>query len=205
MKKAKILLILCLLLSTSVSAQILSCLTTYDKNINTERIEKAYKFAKKAHKGQVRKLEKLPYISHPDRVAQKVYESTHDEDMIIAALLHDTLEDTSTRASEIKRRFGPKVASLVLELTTNQKSLEKLGKTLYLTQKLNMMSEKALTIKLYDRLDNLRDLKLASKEFQTKYTRQTYDIVENLNRKLNPLQKSIIAEINEIISPYIFQ
>ena len=85
--------------------------------MNTERIWRARQFATVAHQTQTRKYSGRPYIEHPLAVARMVARFDHDEDMVIAALLHDTVEDTSVTIGEIECVFGPGVAVLVNDLT----------------------------------------------------------------------------------------
>lgn len=79
------------------------------------------------------------------------------EQLVAAALLHDTLEDTTATALEIDQQFGKDVAELVDELTSDASDVERRGKTEYLARKLESMSLGALFVKLHDRLDNLGD------------------------------------------------
>jgi len=80
-------------------------------------IEKAKAFATKAHEGQVRKYTGEPYISHPLAVADIVASVTDDEEMICAAILHDTVEDCDVSTTDIYRDFGPAVSGMVRDLT----------------------------------------------------------------------------------------
>lgn len=79
----------------------------------SERIHKAVMFAAKAHTGQTRKGNDIPYIYHPMEVLQILTEMECDEDVKIAGVLHDTVEDTDTTIEDIKAEFGDNVASLV--------------------------------------------------------------------------------------------
>ena len=86
--------------------------------IFTARIERAIALAVKAHDGQTRKGDgETPYIVHPVTVALILSRFTGDEDIIIAGLLHDTLEDTSLQDSDIAREFGQKVLDMVKDVT----------------------------------------------------------------------------------------
>ena len=79
--------------------------------------DKAVKFATKAHGTQVRKYHGTPYISHPLAVAEIVKSVPHTEEMLVAAVLHDVVEDTIVTIDEIATEFGPVVAELVHFLT----------------------------------------------------------------------------------------
>lgn len=79
--------------------------------------DKAVKFATEAHGTQVRKYHGTPYISHPLAVAEIVKSVPHTEEMLVAAVLHDVVEDTIVTIDEIATEFGPVVAELVHFLT----------------------------------------------------------------------------------------
>ena len=81
------------------------------------KLEIAIEFAFKAHEGQKRKYSGIPYITHPLAVMEIVSSVDHDEDMLIAAILHDTVEDTNTTIEDIAYEFGNHVAFLVDALT----------------------------------------------------------------------------------------
>ncbi len=78
------------------------------------RFDKAVEFAVKTHSGTVRKGSTNPYILHPMEAAAIAASLTTDEDILIAALLHDTIEDAGRTAEEVKEAFGGRVLSLVL-------------------------------------------------------------------------------------------
>ena len=82
--------------------------------------EKAARFALDAHAGQVRKASGTPYILHPMEVAAIAASLTGDPCVLAAAMLHDTVEDTSVTAADIEREFGPRVAALVASETEDK-------------------------------------------------------------------------------------
>ncbi len=77
------------------------------------RIHEAIEFATIKHGNQKRKGTDIPYIVHPMEVMQILTENDCDENIIVAGILHDTLEDTETEIEEIKEKFGNRVAELV--------------------------------------------------------------------------------------------
>ena len=173
------------------------------KEYTNDKIEKALEFAKEAHLNQIR-ADGTPYINHPIKVAENVkkyIKSKEIDNLIICALLHDTLEDTNTTYYDIANNFGYLVASIVLELTNDNEIKNLLGKTRYLQIKMKNMTNWALNIKLCDRLNNVMDLENATTTFQEKYTIETIDIISYLleNRKLTQTQKDIICLINNEI------
>lgn len=87
----------------------------------SKRLDDAIEFATKKHTEQTRKRENTPYILHPLEVAAVAAELTKDEDILIAAVLHDTVEDTDTSIDEVRERFGDRVAELVESETENKR------------------------------------------------------------------------------------
>ncbi|MHA1300458.1 MAG: HD domain-containing protein [Candidatus Helarchaeota archaeon] len=163
-------------------------------------MNKAKKFAEEKHKNQKRKYHDEPYISHPLRVMEELKNYTNDEDMLIAALLHDTIEDTETTYEEILKEFGVRVANFVMELTSDKNEAKKIGKDTYLANKMNNMSEKAFLIKLCDRFDNVSGLEGEPKDFVDRYKKETANILKNIKRNLSPIHKDLIKKIWKKIS-----
>ena len=162
--------------------------------------------ANEAHKGQYRRsiANKVEYILHPVTVAlyiQEYKKSSNIEDLIIAALLHDTVEDTFITIDVINKEFGETVCEIVNELTSDKEECKKMGKTNYLLQKMLKMTNYSLTIKLADRLDNVNDLfdfinlgTEKDKKFALKYIKETKFIIENLEKlRLFTETQSILA------------
>ena len=175
------------------------------------KILEAFKFAKEIHENQTRK-DGTPYINHPIRVAENVInyvKTDYLETLIIAAYLHDTIEDSEYNKektyNDIINIFGFKVARIVMELTSDKSLVKELGKTKYLQIKLKTISSDALSIKLCDRLDNVKDLITADESFRRKYINETIEILEYLiyNRRLTKEQLIIISNIYEVIAKYI--
>jgi (p)ppGpp synthase/HD superfamily hydrolase len=167
---------------------------------------KAILFATNAHNGQFRKGSGLPYIIHPMTVA--VYMNTYDakvsEDLLAAALLHDVVEDCDVTLETIETEFNKKIRDLVEELTSDKKEIERVGKTVYLTEKMIKMSEDALTIKLCDRLSNMRDSVSLPEDKIAIYTKSTSEILEALGnaRYLSQKNADIVSDIwKEIYRP----
>lgn len=173
-----------------------------NKDIYLEAIE----FIKQKHEGQFRKFSMCPYYVHPIRVAALImkYKNSHRiDDLVIAALLHDTLEDTQTTMKEIETKYGAMVASLVHELTSDNKMQKEMGKAQYLSFKMRGMTSWALTIKLCDRLDNVMDFAYASDEFINKYGKETHYIFNNIaDIELSETQKKIMADTITMMSIY---
>lgn len=139
-------------------------------------IKKAKIFATKHHSavGQKRKYTGEDYIVHPIEVAAIVSSVTGDEEMIAAAYLHDTVEDTEATIEDIEREFGPCVADLVENLTDvskpedgNRKVRKEIDR-----QHTSRASARAKTIKLADLISNSRTILLHDPEFSVTYMRE---------------------------------
>ncbi len=129
--------------------------------------EEAAEFAIHAHEGMVRKKECIPYILHPMEVASIASTMSHNEEVLAAAVLHDTVEDTYTTPDEIRERFGERVAELVASETEDkhedrpaaetwmlrkQESLEELKNTDDIDVKVLWLSDKLSNIRSFHRL-----------------------------------------------------
>ena len=84
-----------------------------NKPLNTELLDRAIVFAVRAHAGTERRGKGFPYIVHPMEAVEIVATMTSDQELLAAAALHDTVEDTDTTVEQIREEFGPRVASLV--------------------------------------------------------------------------------------------
>jgi GTP diphosphokinase / guanosine-3',5'-bis(diphosphate) 3'-diphosphatase len=127
---------------------------------NLQTLIAAAAFAAHRHRDQRRKgAEASPYINHPLAVADVLANEggVADVTTLIAALLHDTVEDTQTTAEEIAARFGPEVAAVVMEVTDDKR----LGNAERKRQQIEhaaAISSRAKLVKLADKICNLRDL-----------------------------------------------
>ena len=84
-----------------------------NKPLNTELLDRAIVFAVKAHAGTERRGKGFPYIIHPMEAVEIVATITPDQEILAAAALHDTVEDTDVTIQDIRREFGDRIASLV--------------------------------------------------------------------------------------------
>jgi (p)ppGpp synthase/HD superfamily hydrolase len=124
------------------------------------RILAAARFAAEKHAGQKRKgLAKEPYVNHLIEVAELIAASSEklDTNLVMAGLLHDTIEDTDTTALDLEQRFGGDVTRLVLE-ATDDKSLPKETRKALQIESAPHKSPRAQTLKLADKISNLRSL-----------------------------------------------
>jgi GTP diphosphokinase / guanosine-3',5'-bis(diphosphate) 3'-diphosphatase len=127
---------------------------------DTARLLQAASFAAKKHAGQTRKGDDAaPYINHPLEVANLLANvgKVEDYDVLIAAVLHDTVEDTEATEEEIAKLFGEKVSRIVLEVTDN-KSLPKAERKQLQIEHAPHLSDGAKTVKLADKISNITDV-----------------------------------------------
>lgn len=121
-------------------------------------IDQAIEFATKAHEGQYRKGTRRPYIVHPIEVSDIVATMTNDEEIISAAVLHDTIEDCENVTEEVLRQhFGARVASIVAQESEDKsKSWEE--RKAATIEHLKSASTEVQMIALADKLSNMRDI-----------------------------------------------
>ncbi len=133
-------------------------------------VDKAFWYAVKAHRGQKRKDGKVPYINHPMEVAEIVATMTSDPRVIVAALLHDVVEDTPVKMHDLIRIFGVFVADLVADVTENKRNDQPPEET-WLVRKKEMVvrvagaSKDVKIISLADKLSNLKSIKKDQQEY----------------------------------------
>lgn len=133
-------------------------------------------FAARKHRDQRRMDDvKTPYINHPIGVARILSSEAGitDLEVLMAALLHDTVEDTECTFQEIEEHFGPAVRKIVEEVT-DDKSLPKMDRKRLQIEHASLSSPKAKLVKLADKLYNLRDLQRCLPEGWTEHRRLDY-------------------------------
>jgi guanosine-3',5'-bis(diphosphate) 3'-pyrophosphohydrolase len=131
-----------------------------DFSENTGDLLEAVRFAAEKHRNQRRKdTEQSPYINHPIEVTQLLWKvgEVRDAEVLLAAILHDTIEDTETRPEEIQERFGENVLSLVMEVT-DDKNLPKSERKRLQIVNAPHKSYGAKLIKIADKACNVRNL-----------------------------------------------
>ena len=151
----------------------------------SDLVERASDYATKAHQriDQRRKYSKQPYHVHLEAVANTVARVTDDHEMIAAAWLHDTVEDTPATLEDIEENFGQAVAELVEELTDVSKPSDgnrakrKAIDRSYLAQ----ASSRAKTVKLADLIDNCKDITRHDKRFAKVYLVEMGALLEVLS------------------------
>ena len=194
------------ILRANVDAQELLSLTlkfprVYFKDIYTEDdeqmdvITKAEQFAQEAHKDHKRKYTGDPYYVHLDEVRNIVKQAGGTVEQQAAALLHDTVEDTSVTPTDITREFGPKIAKLVVELTDVSKPEDGNRKTRKAIDrdKLAGVSAEAQTVKYADLISNGKDIAQNDPKFAKVYHAEKADLLRVMKKGNQNLRKQAIA------------
>ena len=178
--------------------------------VDTQRILAAALFAAEKHAGQKRKGRAAePYINHLIEVAELVASASPllDTNLVMAAFLHDTIEDTGVTAQELEQRFGSDVTALVLE-ATDDKSLPKATRKALQVENARHKSARAQVLKLADKISNLRSL-LASppadwsperKREYSEWARQVVSGFPSPNRRLLAEFEKVYAELSRSIA-----
>jgi GTP diphosphokinase / guanosine-3',5'-bis(diphosphate) 3'-diphosphatase len=153
---------------------------SYNPNTNEDLLNRAYVYAMKAHGSQTR-ASGDPYFSHPLEVAAILTDLKLDDATIVAALLHDTIEDTEATRAEIDQIFGPEIGALV-EGLTKLKRLELVSREAKQAENLRKLllaiadDVRVLLVKLADRLHNMRTLDFVPTESRRRIAEETLDI-----------------------------
>ena len=177
-----------------------SALSDYLSQDEVELVKKAYKIADKAHSGQYRKSGEA-YISHPMSVALILAELKLDYLCIVAAILHDCIEDTSVTNEDVKNEFGEQVAHIVegvskltsLEFTSSSQKQARNFQKLILAMSKDM---RVMIIKLADRLHNMRTIGSMSEEKRIQKAKETSELHAPIARRLG--LHSIGVELDDL-------
>jgi (p)ppGpp synthase/HD superfamily hydrolase len=162
-------------------------------------LDKAVQFATKAHGSQVRKYHGTPYISHPLAVAEIVKSVPHTEEMLMAAVLHDVVEDTPVTIEEIKQEFGDTVAEIVYFLTDISKPEDgnrAHRKQLDAEHNANGPAE-AQTVKVADLIHNSSDIAAHDPRFWRTYKMEKLNTLNMLDKADETLKARAFAQIME--------
>ncbi len=167
---------------------LLARVTAYHPEADTALIRRAYEFGDHHHTGQTRKSGEA-YFTHPTAVAHIITELRLDTASILAALLHDTVEDTKATLEDVAEEFGPDVAFLVDGATKlskfNFSSKEDRQAENFRKMLLHMAKDiRVLLVKLADRLDNMRTLEHMKPDAQERIARETVEIYAPLCNRL---------------------
>ena len=160
----------------------------YNPNTDEALLNRAYVYAMKAHGAQTR-ASGAPYISHPLEVAAILTDLKLDDSTIVAALLHDTIEDTRVTRAEINRKFGKDIGDLVDGLTKIKK-LDLVSKRAEQAENLRKLllaiadDVRVLLVKLADRLHNMRTLQYVPEDKRNRIAEETLDIYAPLAARM---------------------
>ena len=182
---------------------------------NQKKLIEAIAFAANRHKNQTRKgADKIPYINHPVKVAKLLSDFGEDDpDLIISALLHDVIEDTTKNEEEIREtsniildKFGENVLLTVLEVSDNKNLSVEERKRLQIihTPKL---SDRAKKLKIADKICNIRDIKndppenwsLNRKLTYLDWSKQVVNGAKGLNKKLDQYFVQVYNEVYALL------
>tara|TARA_Y100001970_G_scaffold293411_1_gene440023 strand:- start:635 stop:2848 length:2214 start_codon:yes stop_codon:yes gene_type:complete len=174
----------------------------YGNKKDSELLNQAISDIKKHHENQKRKSGQ-PFIIHPLRVANYICRAGLDAPTVVASLLHDIIEDTKMIHHDIQKRYGPWYAEIVTGLTKIKKpdskksiSTNNLDATYQRMLKTMVQDVRALFIKIFDRLDNMRDMESMPREKQRRISLETLNIFVPIAERLGLTQ--ICQEHNEL-------
>lgn len=180
--------------------------------IDENRIRQAYELAQAAHEGQLRR-DGSPFVMHPLEVAEICADLNMDEDSIIAALLHDTVEDTAVRLTQIRQLFGGDVAGMVDNLTKITKidllarftGRGKASDQARNLQKLFVAMSRdirVIVIKLADRLHNMQTLGVFPDHKRQRISLETYEFYIPIARRLGLGQ--MVRELDDLVFQHLY-
>jgi len=186
-----------------LSAAFASFIRTLDAYLKTEdiaQVEAAYAFSKTAHEGQLR-VSGEPYVSHPLAVATILAEWRLDAPALMAAMLHDVVEDTATTKQDIAEKFGKAVADLVdgvskLDKIAFQTEAHAQGENFRKMLLAMARDVRVILIKLADRLHNMRTISVIAPEKRRRIARETLDIYAPIANRLG--LNSIYQELDDL-------
>ncbi|MBU4292661.1 MAG: bifunctional (p)ppGpp synthetase/guanosine-3',5'-bis(diphosphate) 3'-pyrophosphohydrolase, partial [Actinobacteria bacterium] len=181
-------------------AELIAKVKSYNPQLDEKLLKKAYEIAKKYHDTQYRKSGE-PFVSHPLAVAKILAEIELDQTSIIAAILHDLIEDTEFTYEKVKKEFGATAANIINGVTKLDKivfSSREERQVENLRKMIIAMSEdvRIILIKLADRLHNMRTLSSVSKEKRQLKAVETLEVYAPIAHRLGIYQ--IKSELEDL-------
>ncbi|MBC3885971.1 RelA/SpoT family protein [Undibacterium griseum] len=181
-------------------------LAEYMSPADLKLVKEAYRFSDEMHLGQVRKSGE-PYISHPIAVAEICAEWKLDVQAIMAALLHDVMEDQDVQKEELIERFGAPVATLVdglskLEKIEFQSQIEAQAENFRKMLLAMARDVRVILVKLADRLHNMRTLAVMSPEKKRRISRETMDVYVPIAHRLG--LNNIYRELQDLAFSHLY-
>ncbi len=188
--------------------EIVDVILAYLPGFDKEHFIKAFNFAEEAHRGQMRKDGRTPYIAHPVEVVRILAGMHADEDTLISALLHDVPEDTEKTIKDVKNNFGEKIAFLVEGVTKlsdvhyqsnmPERQIESLKKLLIHS----IEDIRVILIKLSDRLHNMRTLdNIPQIEKRLRIAKETLEIYVQIANLLG--LRDLKSQLEDLCFKYI--
>ncbi|MDR0904869.1 MAG: bifunctional (p)ppGpp synthetase/guanosine-3',5'-bis(diphosphate) 3'-pyrophosphohydrolase [Oscillospiraceae bacterium] len=177
----------------------------YNAAADFARIGKAFEFAAERHEGQLRR-DGSPYVTHPLATAIIVAEMGLDDDSLIAALLHDSIEDTTATREEVAKLFGEDVAEIVdgvTKLTRVQYTTKEEEQMENLRKMLMAMARdiRVILIKIADRLHNMRTMEYQTQEKQYEKSMETMEVYAPIAHRLG--MQRVKWELEDLSLRYI--
>lgn len=168
-------------------------------------LKKAYVFAARAHKGQIRRSGE-PYLSHPLEVTNMLADMNLDKTTLVAGILHDVLEDTEVTALELTEAFGKEIADLVegvTKISRVQDTSPELSQAETIRKIILAMTDdlRVIFIKLADRIHNLKTLKFLPEAKQKQIAKETLEIYAPIANRLG--MGRIKAELEDLSFRYV--
>ncbi len=177
-----------------------------------ERVRRAFEMGKEAHDGQMRKSGE-PYFTHPIAIAERLAGMGADADTIIAALLHDTIEDTTVTLEKVRKEFGPDVATIIDGVTkltasdltspSHDEQIETLRKVFTLMQQ----DVRIMIVKLVDRWHNMLTVGGLPPERQRSFAQETLDTIVKIADRLclQDLREELAGQSLAVLEPDLFK
>ena len=162
----------------------------------------AVRFAAEQHRDHRRKGQTAaPYINHPIAVAGQLAEAgqEHNTPLLMAAVLHDVVEDTETTHEEVRQMFGEEVASIVREVT-DDKSLSEGDRKKYTVNNIGKKSKNARLLKLSDMIANVYDVIHHPPNWSEDRKRRYFDWSEQVARAMGGLHAELEARLSELLA-----
>jgi GTP pyrophosphokinase len=186
--------------------QLINKLSEYLTPVELKKVKEAYRFSDEMHLGQLRKSGE-PYISHPIAVAEICADWKLDAQAIMAALLHDVIEDQDVKKEELIERFGPQVANLVDGLSKLEKiefqSLVEAQAENFRKMLLAMASDvRVILIKLADRLHNMRTLGVMIPAKKRRIASETMEVYVPIAHRLG--LNNIYRELQDLSFSHLY-
>jgi guanosine-3',5'-bis(diphosphate) 3'-pyrophosphohydrolase len=183
-------------------------LSTYLEPAQVNLVRRAYHYAEQAHDGQIRRSGE-PYVTHPLAVAEILYDMHMDHQSLMAAMLHDVIEDTGLTREALAAQFGETVANLVdgvsklNKLNFNSNTQAEVQAENFQKMALAMAKDiRVILVKLADRLHNMRTLSAMKPEKQRRIARETIDIYAPIANRLG--MHNFRVEFEELSFPMLY-